>query len=121
MVKKMFPFFGTLPFLRMSSGAIRTVVGLVGEDVPVGQKQNPGSAGGFAAQVPAAVEEFPGDLERNERLPGAGGKRQEDALPVLCNGNHRPLDGDVLIIAPRMATALPYAVAIALGSLSSFP
>lgn len=24
MVKKMLPFFGTLPFLRMSSGAIRT-------------------------------------------------------------------------------------------------
>jgi hypothetical protein len=49
MVKKMLPFFGTRPFLRMSSGRCAPahrregregVVGLVGQDVAVGQEQD---------------------------------------------------------------------------------
>ena len=59
------------------------VVGLVGEDVAVGQEQDARAARRLAAQVPAAVEELPGDLEGDEGLAGAGGEREQDALLVL--------------------------------------
>ena len=58
------------------------VVSLVGEDVAVGQEQDTRATGWFAAQVPAAMEQFPGDLKRDERLARAGSQRQQDALPV---------------------------------------
>jgi hypothetical protein len=35
---------------------------------------------GSPAQVPAAVEQLPGDLEGDEGLARAGGQRQQDAL-----------------------------------------
>ena len=90
MVKKRLPFFGTLPFLRMSSGSDADhrvfgergegVVGLVGEDVAVGQKQDARAARRFAAQVPAAVEQLPSDLKGNGRFAGAGGESKQDAV-----------------------------------------
>ena len=82
------------------------VVGLVRQNVPVGEKEDAWLARGFAAQVPAGVKEFPRDLERDEGFAGAGGKREQDALPVLRDGLHHALDGDVLIIAAGMRTAL---------------
>ncbi len=109
MVKKMLPFFGTLPFLRMSSGSMRTqrifgeggegVVGLVGEDVAVGEEEDARTARGLAAEVPARVEELPGDLESDKGFAGAGGEGEEDALISGGNGSEDALDGDVLVIA----------------------
>ena len=82
------------------------VVSLIGEDVAVREKEDARTARRFAAQVPAAVEEFPGDLKGDERLARAGGQREQDALLVGGDGLHHPLDGDVLIIAAWMRAAL---------------
>ena len=45
-----------------------------------------------------------GDIDEN--LTRAGGKREQDALPVLRDSIHHPLDRDVLIVAARVRTAL---------------
>jgi hypothetical protein len=81
------------------------VVGLVGEDVAVGEEQDARPTGwltvGFpVAQVPAALEELPGDLEGDEGLARAGGQRQQDALPLVGDGRQHPVDGDVLVVTP---------------------
>ena len=56
------------------------VIRLVGQDVPVGQEQDAWTAGRFAAQVPTAVKELPGNLKRDEGFAGAGGEREQDTL-----------------------------------------
>ena len=93
MVKNRLPFFGTLPFLRMSSG-LDAHHGVLRERGEVRYRpgrrgccgrQGRGCAGGAigsSAQVPAAVEQLPGDLKGDERLARAGGKREQDALLV---------------------------------------
>ena len=116
MVKNRLPFFGTLPFLRMSSGSMRTiassgnggegVVGLVGEDVAVGEEQDARAARRLAAQVPAAVEQLPCDLKGDEGLARAGGEREQDALLVGGDGLQHALDGDVLVVAALEIAAL---------------
>ena len=116
MVKNRLPFFGTLPFLRMSSGSIRTiassgkaregVVGLIGQDVAVGEEQDARPARRLAAQVPAAVEQLPGDLKGDERLARAGGQREQDARLAGGDGLQHPLDGDVLVVAWLEVAAL---------------
>ena len=116
MVKKRLPFFGTLPFLRMSAGVDahhgvfgegrEGVVGLVGEDVAVGQEQDARAACRLAAQVPAAVEQLPGDLKGDEGLAGAGGEREQDRGRLVGDGLQHPLDGDVLVVAARVRAAL---------------
>ena len=75
------------------------VVGLVGEDVAVGEEQDARAAVRFAAQVPAAVEQLPGDLEGDEGLARAGGQRQQDAVAASGDGLQHALDGDVLVVA----------------------
>ena len=116
MVKKRLPFLGTLPFLRdvgrgdahhrvLGEGG-EGVVGLVGEDVAVGEEEDARAARGLAGQVPAAVEELPGDLEGDEGLAGAGGQREQDALLAGGDRLHDALDGDVLVVAARVRAAL---------------
>ena len=56
------------------------VVSLIGEDVAVGEEQDARPARRFAAQIPAAMKELPGDLKRDEGLARAGGEREQDAL-----------------------------------------
>ena len=58
------------------------VVGLVGEDVAVGQEQDARTAGRLPAQVPAGMKQLPGDLKGDEGLARAGGQGQQDALLV---------------------------------------
>jgi hypothetical protein len=115
MVKKMLPFFGTLPFLRMSSGAMRTSAssGRPRRRCRPGRRGCCGRPGtGCAAgasvlrQVPAAVEQLPGDLEGDEGLAGAGRQRQQDALAPLGHGRQHALDGDVLVVAALEVAAL---------------
>jgi hypothetical protein len=52
------------------------------------------------------VKQLPRNLKGDEGLAGAGGQRQQNALPFFRNGLHHALNGDVLIIAPRMRAAL---------------
>ena len=58
------------------------VVSLIRQDVPVGEEQDARAARRLAAQVPAAVKQFPRDLKGDEGLARAGGQREQDALLV---------------------------------------
>ena len=53
------------PHQRILGEGGEGVVGLIGEDVAVGEEQDARAARRLAAQVPAAVEQLPGDLGRN--------------------------------------------------------
>ena len=68
------------PHQRVFGKGGKGVVGLIGENVAVGEEQNARAARRLAAQVPAAVEQLPRDLKRDEGLAGAGGEREQDAL-----------------------------------------
>jgi hypothetical protein len=57
-------------------------------------------------QVPAALEQLPGDLEGDEGLAGAGGQRQQDAVAPGGDGFQHARDGDVLVVAPLPGAAL---------------
>ena len=59
-----------------------------------------------SGQVPAAVEQLPGDLKGDEGLAGAGGQREQDALLPVGDGLQHPLDGDVLVVAALEVAAL---------------
>jgi len=63
------------------------------------RKRMPRTARRLAAQIPAAMEQFPGDLKGDKSFAGAGGECEKNAFPALRNSLHRPVDGDVLIIA----------------------
>ncbi len=75
------------------------VVGLVGKDVAIGQEQNARAASGFAAEVPAALKEFPGELEGDEGFAGAGSHGQQNSVTPFANGLQHMLNGVVLIVA----------------------
>src|SRR3546814_5603385 len=68
------------------------VVGLVRQDVAVGQEQDARPPRRLAAEVPAAVEQLPGDLKGDGGLAGARRQRQEDALAPLRHGLQRRVD-----------------------------
>ena len=91
------------------------VVSLVSQDVSVGQEQDARPARGLGAavpirQVPAALEQLPGELEGDKGLAGAGGQRQQDAR--VCgflaglDGLQHARDSDVLVVAPLPGAAL---------------
>ena len=80
------------------------VVGLVGQNVAVGQKEDARAARRLTLilsirQVPAALKQLPRNLEGDEGLAGAGRQRQQDALLPRRNRGQHPLDGDVLVVA----------------------
>ena len=83
------------------------VVRLVGQDVAIGQEQDARPARWFAAQVPTAVEELPGNLKSDEGLARAGSQGEQDAGIFRCNGLHHPLDGNVLVVAARVRNSRP--------------
>ena len=87
--------------------------GLVREDVAVGQEQDARTATGLppgapVGEVPAAMEELPGDLEGDEGLARAGRQGEQDAVPPLGHGLKHLLHGQVLIVAPGEGTALVF-------------
>jgi len=80
------------------------VVGLIGQVVAVCQEQHArASAGRRAAapvgQVPMALEQLPGALERAEGFAGAGGQGQQDAVASSGDGFEHARNGDVLVVA----------------------
>ena len=80
------------------------VVGLVGQDIAIGQEQDARSPRRLARHVPAALEQSPGDLKGDGGLAGAGRQRQQDALLAGGDRFQRVLDGIVLIV-PRLPSA----------------
>lgn len=85
---------------------IEGIEGLIGEDVPIGQEEDAGTTLAVALQVPAAVEELPGDLKGNGRLPGPRSEGEEDALLPLGHRVQDAGDGVLLIIAHLPGPAL---------------
>ena len=82
---------------RASSGkAGEVVVGLVGEDVAVGEEEDAGAAVGSAVPIggSSGLEEFPGDLEGDGGLAGAGSEGEEDAVLAGGDGFQDVFDGD---------------------------
>jgi len=97
------------PYHRVFREAGELVVRLVGQDVAVSQEQDARLASRFVAglpvgQVPAAFEQFPRDLERDERLARAGSQRQQNSVPTGGDGLHYTLNSDVLeVVWPEAA------------------
>ena len=85
-----------------------SVVGLIGEDVAVGQEEDAWTARWLAAEVPAAIEKLPRDLKRDEGFAGAGGKGQQDAIFSGGDSFEDAVDGDVLIIAALVEAAFVF-------------
>lgn len=75
---------------------------VVHEDVAVGKVEDTRPAV-LPVVGPAAVPHPPADLERDERLAGAGRKRQEGALLAGEDVFHRTVDCDFLAVARCLA------------------
>ena len=117
-MKKTLPFFGTRPRLAdlirrdahqgILGESRKGVVSLIGQNVAVSQEQDARSPRRLAAQIPSALEQLPRQLEGDEGLAGAGGERQQNALPAVGDGFERVFDGVVLVVArlPRPALVL---------------
>lgn len=87
------------------------VVGLIGQRVAVGQEQDARPAQRLAlllpvAEIPAGLEQLPGDLEGDRGLAGAGGQGQQDAVTASRDRVQHPVDGDLLIEAKVPGAAL---------------
>ena len=112
----------------LAEGGKGLVLGVVDQDVAVGQVENLGPAV-FAGAVPPGRPELPADLESHHGLAGAGRHGEQDALLALEDGLDRPVDGDLLVVAGAFAgeviewgeqAALP-AFIQTLGSGEAFP
>ena len=83
---------------------LKVVLGLVGQDVAVGDKQDAGllvrSTG-----VPVGLIEFPADLEGRVGLSRSRGHGEQDALMVIGDGIQHSVDSDFLIVAGLTAAA----------------
>ena len=80
------------------------VVGLIGEDIAVGEEQDAGAAHGLAGKVPLCLKQLPRDLEGDGGLARPRGKCQQDAPVAPSYRLKRRRNGLVLIIA-----GLPFA------------
>ena len=87
----------------IAEGSKQAVLGLVHEDVAIGEVKDAGAAV-LASAVQSACTEFPAHLERHERLAGASRHGDEEAAFVaLQNGFDGPIDGDLLVVALTLA------------------
>lgn len=91
---------------RVAEGCEGAILGLIDQDVAVGQVQDSALATGLS--------QFPHDLHGDEGLAGAGGHGDQDAPFTLDDGLHRPVDGDFLVVA----WALDCAVGVAQFAVS---
>jgi len=105
MVKNTLAFFGTRPFFRFDArqrvlGKRRKgIVGLIGQNVAVGEEKYARPPRRLAGEIPAAMEQRPCNLKRDRSLARTGGERQQDALLARCNGLQRILNSVVFIIS----------------------
>jgi len=86
----------------IAKGSEDLILGIVNQDVAVGQVENPGTPV-FAETVPAAIPKLPADLKCNHGLAGAGRHGQQHPSIPLKDGLHRSIDGDFLVIAWALA------------------
>ena len=91
-----------VPVTRRTSGTIRRTSSTSSwwmNVIGAAPRTKAAGAAGFAGEVPAGLKKLPGDLEGDEGFARAGGQRQEDAFPSLCNGFQDALYGGLLIVA----------------------
>ena len=77
---------------------------LVGQDVPIHEEED--------ALLRARLPQSPDDLEGGVGLPGARGHDEQEAVLPACDGIHRSVDGDELVVARCLAGAV---VVVVLG------
>jgi len=87
---------------RIAEFREEAVLGLVDEDVPVGEVEDPGTAM-LARSIPAACPELPADLERHRGLSRAGRHRHEQAAPAGQDRLYHAVDRDLLVVALALA------------------
>jgi hypothetical protein len=87
----------------MAEGRKGLVLGVVDEEIAVGQVQDAGLAGRIALHVPLGFPELPANLEGNERFAGAGGHGQEYTFLTAHNSGEGAVHGDLLVIARNLA------------------
>lgn len=110
--------FGDLPFLAdlfgVDAGAGvfgeggEGVVSLIGQAVAVSQEEDARATGGLAGEVPAGLEELPGNLEGDKGFAGACGEGQENAFAAAGDRIEDALDGNVLVIAGSVGAAFVF-------------
>jgi len=84
---------------RLPKGGIKGAgLGLVGQDVPVCQVKD--------ACLAPPVPQPPGDLHGDKGLARAGRHREQDAWLAFDDRFHGAVDGDLLIVARRLAADL---------------
>ena len=86
----------------LAEGRKGLVLRVIDEDIAVGEVENAGAAM-LACSVPQGIRQLPANLKRDDRLAGAGRKREQHALLALQNGLHGQVDGDFLVVARRLA------------------
>src|SRR5262249_39123245 len=74
------------------------VLGLINQDVSVGEIQNAGAAI-LACSIPARRPELPTDLEGNGGLSGAGRHRDEYTCSAFDDRFDHAIDRDLLVVA----------------------
>ena len=79
---------------------------IVDQDIAVGEKEHLRPARG-ASGVPAGGPELPGDLERDGGLPRPGAQRQQDVPAPGDDSLDGTVDGDLLVVAKRLASVRP--------------
>ena len=83
----------------VAEGGESFVLGIIHEEIAVGQIQDSRLPRRVALGVPLGRPEFPANLKGDIRLARAGGHRQQHALPALQNGLHGAVNRNALIIA----------------------
>ena len=96
------------PYQRIIGERAEGVVGLVGQDVAVGQEEDARATFPITLHVPTRMEELPSDLEGDGRFARAGGQGEQDALLVRGDGVQHPLNGQVLVVARLPASSLVF-------------
>ena len=100
------PALGRLAVLDLAAGVAERredlVLGIIDQDVAVGQVEDPGPAV-LARAVPPRVPQLPADLEGHDGLAGAGRHGEQHAALALEDGLHGAVDGDLLVVARALA------------------
>ncbi len=86
----------------IAEGGKGLVLGIVDQDVAIGEKENAGLAV-RALPIPARVPELPADLEGHHCLTSTRRHGEQDAPRALQDRLHGPVDGDLLVVARGIA------------------
>ncbi len=86
----------------VAEGGEGLVLGVVDQDVAVGQEEDSGWRCSPVRFQPARPE-LPADLKGDEGFAGAGGHGEQDAAIARRGRFDRPVDGDFLVVAQALA------------------